>query len=108
MDASQNDNLIEATDISPHIHAQLDQDVDFLCRLSFDSQAATILSIVINASILAYSNTNWLINPTDVTACENLLASNQQIRDLLEKAHSSGLYSEIRRRGEWPSPRSHC
>lgn len=86
-------------DIPPHVHAQLDKDAAELSSYSFDSRSANILSIVINASFVAFSKTEWPINPTSVAACKNLLASNQEIGALLKEAHRSARYSEIRRRG---------
>jgi len=94
-------------DVSPHIH-QLDNDVRFLSSLEFDAQAALVLSTVINTSARAYANTKWPIDPTfkDMMSCEERLVSNQEVRDDLEKAHSSGQYAEIRNRREWQSQHS--
>ena len=96
-------NTSITNDLSPHIHyAQQDKDFHFLSSLPFDAQAASILLPVINGSVLAYSTTEWLIDPTqaNMMACEKLLASNQEVRDLLEKAHHSGQCAEVRNRGE--------
>ena len=91
-------------DLSPHIYyAQQDKDFHFLSGLlAFNAQAGSILLPVINGSALAYSTTEWLIDPTqaNMMACEKLLASNQEVRDLLEKAHHSGQCAEVRNRGE--------
>ena len=85
------------------VHAQLDNKLGFISVLDFDSEAALILSIVINGCANAYATTKWPIDPTcqDMMKCKDLLASNQEIRDDLEKAHRSGQYAEIRNRRQW-------
>jgi hypothetical protein len=90
-------------DISLQMHAELDRDIAYLAHLPFDSQASEILSGVINGSLLSYSTTTWPINATNRVACRDILASNQEIREILEKAHHSGEYSQIRNRGTWPA-----
>ena len=95
-------------DLTPDVHAQLDLDVNFLSNLPFDLHAARILTIVLNGCARAYATTIWPIDSTfkDMMACEELLTSNQEIRDVLEKAHRSGQYAEIRNWREWQSQRS--
>lgn len=88
--------------LSPDIHVKLDEHARPLSFVPFDSAAAWILSTVLNASVSAYSTTIWPINPAVITTevCETLLASNRELRGLLEEAHRSGQYSEIRNRRE--------
>ena len=84
------------------VHAQLDNKLGFISVLDFDSEAALILSNVINGCADAYATTKWPIDPTfNLMKCKDLLASNQEIRDDLEKAHRSGQYAEIRNRRQW-------
>jgi hypothetical protein len=85
------------------VHQALDKESGYLQLLPFDTLAPRILSNIINESIPAYSNTEWPINATVVDTCEKLLASNKEIRDILENAHHSGQYSQIRDRGMWPT-----
>jgi hypothetical protein len=95
-------------DLPADVHAQLDANLQFLSGLSFNSDTAPqILSIVINGCARAFSTTKWPIDLTvwTVVGCEDLLASNAEIRIELEKAHRSGHYAEIRKRREW-LPRS--
>jgi hypothetical protein len=89
--------------IPSDVHAQLDQECRGLAYVPFDSQASMILSMVINLSIRAYAETTCPINATDLDACAELLASNKEIRDMLEKAHRSGQYSQIRELRAWPT-----
>jgi hypothetical protein len=86
----------------PEIHAELDEDAQTLSDISFETKAPWILSTVLNASVAPYSTTGWPIDPAVVklSACKELLASNQELRDLLDTAHRSGQYAEIRSRGE--------
>lgn len=111
--ARNNDDLIGRVriipgDISADDHSQLDKDATSLSNLAFESMAGDILYFVISASVSSYAKTNWPINVniTNVEACKTLLSSNPEMRPLLEQAHRSGRYSEIRRRGAWPSPLS--
>jgi hypothetical protein len=94
-------------DLSPQTHDQLDQHArKFASSFAFDSEAPDILFGVISLCAHAYSQTQWPIDVPDATTCTQLLASNQEIRDLLEKAYRTGHYCEIRRRGERTFPRS--
>jgi hypothetical protein len=96
-------NTSTTDNLSPHVYyTQQDKDFHFLSSLPFDAQAASILLPVINGSVLAYSTMEWLIDPTqaNMMACEKLLVSNQEVRDLLEKAHHSGQCAEVRNQGE--------
>lgn len=109
--ATKNDGLTgigsAVTDvITPERHAELDSVLQPLSNHNFDP--AWILHAVINGSLASYLGTTWPIDPimVDMTACEKLLASNQEIRELLEQARSSGKYSEIRKRREWSYQRS--
>jgi hypothetical protein len=88
--------------LSPDIHVKLDKDQRPLSFISFDSAAAWILSTVLITSVSAYSTTIWPIDPAAITTkvCKTLLASNRELRGLLEEAHRSGQYSEIRNRRE--------
>jgi hypothetical protein len=91
-------------DVIPlHVHAQLDKESGYLALLPFNPLAPRILLNIINESIPAYSKTEWPINATNLVACVELLASNKEIRDMLEKAHHSGQYSQIRNLGTWPT-----
>jgi hypothetical protein len=89
------------TDIPQSVHTQLDAEADeFLSPSSFDSSAPYILCFVLWACAEAYKKTNWPIIPVTKESCAKLLESNQEIRHLLQEAHRSGNYAEIRRRGE--------
>jgi hypothetical protein len=112
--ASNTDDLMadvdEITgDISPDDHKDLDKVIASLNMRLDSNSAGMLLFLVISTSASAYSKTNWTINPAmaDVTACGDLLSSNHEILGLLQEAHRSGQYSQIRRRGEWPYPHSH-
>jgi hypothetical protein len=93
-------NIINLPD---DIHTQLDNKLHILLSLDFKEEAAMILSTVINGCARAYATTKWPIDPTFVNMmeCEDFLASNQEIRNDLEKAHRSGQYEEIRNRRQW-------
>lgn len=93
-------------DISPEEHAELDKDVDFLSGpgVPFASRAPTILLTVINSCVKPYSQMGWPIDPLDKDTAQKLLESNEELRRLLQDAHRTGQYSQIRRRGEYCSP----
>jgi hypothetical protein len=85
--------------LSPKMHEQLDRNLLPMADVHFNN-AAWILETVLQYSITPYSNTTWPINPAAITteACEAILASNPELRGLLQEAHSSGRYFEIRNR----------
>lgn len=105
MTIAMSDSTTIMNDLAPHIHTQLDKDLQFLSSLPFNTKAALILSNVISGSEPAYANTPWPIDQTFTSAmiCEELLRSNQELRKIMEKAHRSGQYTEIRKRRELPS-----
>jgi hypothetical protein len=88
------------TNLPSFVHDELDQDIDFLSSLPFQLKAGKILASVINGSAFPYSETDWPIVGTTPLACDAILASNRELRDLLELAHRSGKYAEIRSRCE--------
>ena len=102
MTIAMSDSTTIMNDLAPHIHTQLDKDLQFLSSLPFNTKAALILSNVISGSEPAYANTPWPIDQTFTSAmiCEELLRSNQVLRKILEMAHRSGQYTEIRKRRE--------
>jgi hypothetical protein len=89
-------------DLSPEIHATMDHEVQKY-HLSFHPQAAVILYLIIHLCQEFYAKTEWptRMKPHSVDACEELLASNAEIKSLLESSHRIGQYSEIHRRCKW-------
>ena len=83
-------------DLSPEIHATLDHKMQKY-HLSFDTQATVILHLIIHFCQEFYAKTEWPIKPHNLDACEELLASNAEIKSLLETSHRNGQYSDIRR-----------
>lgn len=101
-----NDSELIEMGISPRIHALLDHSIQLLSSVGFGTYvyASFILLTAINGSIAAYSMTYLPVDLAFVNtaAFETLLASSQEMRDPLERAHASGQYSAIRSRGELP------
>jgi len=87
-------------DLSPEIHATLDHNIQKY-HFSFHPQAAVILCLIIHLCQEFYAKTEWPIKPHSVEACEELLASNADLKSLLERSHRNGQYAEIRRRCKW-------
>jgi hypothetical protein len=110
MDSTDDDLTVTANTITKDLTLQIHNELDQLTSVvvsgfAFDSKAPDILLLVIALCASAYAQTEWpIINFPDIAACAQFLESNQDIRDLLEKAHRKGCYSEIRRRGECPYP----
>ena len=87
-------------DLSPEAHAQLDEITrSELSGLSLETHASLILSTVLTDSMEAYE-TVWPIHIPNLATRKTYLLD-EEIRALLESAHSTGEYSEIRKRREW-------
>jgi len=87
-------------DLSPEAHAELDEIArSGLSELSLETCAPTILSTVLADSMEAYE-TVWPIHIPNLATRKTYLLD-KEIRTLLEISHSTGEYSEIRKRREW-------
>jgi hypothetical protein len=98
-------------DLPPNVHSQLDVEVKpIVSLLPFDSQAASIFFIVLGGCAEAYDQICWPFdqNRISMKACKDLLASNEEIRELLRDAHSRGQYAEIRNLGRVRMSRQSC
>jgi hypothetical protein len=87
---------LQTDDLSPEVHAELDEDVnDFVSSLSFESNAPLILSVVLNGCQKAYEP-QWPINMPDQKVLKELVME-PDLRALLETSFRTGKYSEIRK-----------
>ena len=70
-----------------------------LSGVSLETHAAVILFTVLADSVKAYE-TVWPIDTPKLATCQTYVLG-KEIRTLLESSHSTGDYSEIRKRREW-------
>lgn len=93
-------------DLSPEVHKTLDDSVQFLSSLQFESHSANILNVVLKFCDNHYAEI-WPLKPTILTekTCEALLSSQKGLKEDLHTAHKTGSYKNIRSRRECMSTR---
>ena len=86
--------------LSPEVHAKLDKIIQSsVSPLPFNSQAHTILYLVLSNSQKAYAPT-WPIDIPDMDECKTLL-NDINLKLILESSYRIGEYSAIRERCKW-------
>jgi hypothetical protein len=88
--------------LTAETHSKLDADlVPILSHIPFDTEADTILCIVLAKCAPSYAVVHWPVRIFDFVAYSEILDRDQGVRDLLRQAHKRGQYTEIRNLHEW-------
>jgi hypothetical protein len=93
-------------DLPVDVHTELDENLRSRCSgfalNNFNQHSDIILFLVIKGCTKKYEDV-WPIdsNLTSLEACTRILASREDIRNLLHSAHTSGKYAAVRQRRKW-------